>query len=58
MLLLEQNTTKKEQVDKNVTKLEFKVGNSKKYKVEAIWNSAVYAYKIEDHLLGLYYLVA
>ena len=37
MSLLEQNTTKKEWVDKNVTEFEF--GNSKEYKVEAIWNS-------------------
>ena len=28
--------TKKEQRDKKVTKLEFKAGNSKKYKVKAI----------------------
>ena len=33
---LEQNTTKKELVDKQVTELELEVGNSKEYKVEAI----------------------
>ena len=33
--------------------------NSKEYKVETIWNSAVYANESEsDHLSGLYYLVA
>ena len=36
MLLLEQNITKKKQIDKKITKLEFEAGNSKKYKVEAI----------------------
>ena len=35
MSLLEQNITKKERVDKNVTELEI-AGNSKEYKVEAI----------------------
>ena len=34
--LLEQDTTRKERVDENVTKLEFDVGNSEEYKVEAI----------------------
>ena len=57
MSLLEQNITKKEQIDKWVTKL--KAGNSKEYKVKAIWDSAVYANKSESgQLLGLYYLVA
>ena len=37
---LEQDITRKERVDENVTKLEFDTGNSKEYKVEAIWNSA------------------
>ena len=58
MLLLEQDATKKEQIDKKVTKLEFKAGNSKKYKVEAIWDSAVYANKTKGQLPGLYYLVS
>ena len=59
MLLLEQDTTRKKRVDENVTELEFDAGNSKEYKVEAIWNSAVYTKESESsHLLGLYYLVA
>ena len=58
MSVLEQDITRKERVDKKITKLEFKVGNSKEYKVEAIWDSAVYANKAKSHLLGLYYLVA
>ena len=44
-------------MDKRVTELE--VGNSKKYKVEVIWNSVIYASKSESgQLPGLYYLVA
>ena len=38
-------------------KLEFEAGNSEKYMLEAIWNSAVYASKTKGHLLGLYYLI-
>ena len=57
MLLLEQDTTKKERVDKQVTELE--AGDSEEYEVEAIWDSAIYAGKLEScQLLGLYYLVA
>ena len=59
MSLLEKDTTKKERVDENVTKLEFNAGNSKKYKVEAIWDSMVYAIESKsDHLLSLHYPVA
>ena len=59
MSLLKQNTTRKERVDENVTKLEFNAGDSEEYKVEAIWDSAVYAIKSETgHLPSLYYLVA
>ena len=57
VLLLEQETTKKKQIDKRVTEL--KAGNSKEYKVEAISDSAVYASKSESGQLPcLYYLVA
>ena len=57
MSLLEQDTTKTEQVDEWVTELE--AGNSREYKVEAIWDSAVDASKSEScQLPGLYYLVA
>ena len=59
MLLLEQDTTKKERVDENVTELEFDAGNNEEYEVEAIWDSAVYAMKSKSgHLPDLYYLVA
>ena len=58
MLLLEQNITKKEQIDKKVIKLKFETGKSKKYKVEAILDSAVYVNKTKGYLSGLYYLLA
>ena len=59
MLLLERDTTRKKRVDEKVTELDFEVGDSKEYKVEAIWDSAVYAMESESgHLPGLYYLVA
>lgn len=55
MSLLEQDITKKGQANKNVTRLEFEAGNSKKYEVEAIWDSTVYAKKLKSgHLLRLY----
>ena len=38
--------------------MELDTGNSKKYKVEAIWDSAIYAKESESHLPGLYYLGA
>ena len=41
--LLEQNTMRKKQVDDMQLDFEFEVGNNKEYKVEGIWNSAVYA---------------
>lgn len=58
MLLLEQDITRKWQVDKNDV-VEFDIGDNKseKYKIEAIRNSAVYARKSKNHLPGLYYLV-
>ena len=57
--LLKQDTIRKKRVDENVMELEFDAGDSKMYKVKAIWDSAVYAMESESgHLLGLYYLVA
>ena len=55
--LLEQDTIKKEQVDKKFTELEFEAGASKKYKVEAIQDSTVNANKAKDYLPGLYYVI-
>ena len=57
MILLEQYITRKERV-KKVVELNTGNNNSKKYKIEAILNNAVYMIKLEAHLLGLYYLVA
>ena len=52
-------TIRKKRVDKWVTELELKAGNNKEYKVETIWDSAVYASKSESgQLPDLYYLVA
>ena len=56
MSLLEQNTTTKKWVDKNM--IEFEIGNSKKYKMKAIWDIVVYINKAKVYLLGLYYLIA
>ena len=57
--LLEKDTTKKERVhEENVEELDAG-DNSREYKVEAIWDSAVYARESESgHLPGLYYLVS
>ena len=55
--LLVQDTTKKRRMDEKVTKLEFEASNSEEYKMEAIWNTVVYANEAKDHLPSLYYLV-
>ena len=56
MSLLEQDITKKERVDKQVTELE--AGHSEEYEVETIRDSIVYASELESgQLPGLYYLV-
>ena len=59
MSLLEQDTTRKGRVHEQNAK-ELDAGdNSGEYKVEAIWDSAVYMKESESgHLLGLYYLVS
>ena len=44
-------------MDKRVMKFKIETGNSKEYKVEAIWNSTVYANKAKRHLPSLYYLI-
>ena len=45
-------------MDKKVTEFEFEFNNKKEYKMEAIWNSAVYVNKIGGHLPALYYVIA
>lgn len=58
MSLLETNTIKHEQVDKNIIKLEFKINNNKIYQIKKIQDSAVYIKESKTgHLLGLYYLI-
>ena len=60
MSLLKQNTTRKGQVDKIMSRLEFENDdNGKVYKIEAICNSAVYANanKSKCYLHDLYHLV-
>ena len=59
--LLEQDSTRKGRVDEEVRQMEFNAGDNEsgEYKVEAIWDSAVYARELEsDHLPDLYYLVS
>ena len=57
---LEQDTTKKGRVDKEVRQIEFDTDDDgEEYKVEAIWDSTVYTRESESgHLSGFYYLVS
>ena len=48
MSLLEQTINRKKQVDENVAELKLNGGESEKYKVEAIWDSAVYIKESKD----------
>ena len=57
ILLLEQNTTKKERIDKTVLELKFETGDNKEYKMEIIWENTVYANKTKGHIPGLYYFL-
>ena len=61
MSLLEQDTTRKRGVDEEIRQMEFNADNndSEEYKVEAIWDSAVYVKESESgHLPGFYHLVS
>lgn len=49
--------SKKGRIDKMTIQLEFLACNNDKYKVEEIRDNAIYAKKLENHLLRLYYLV-
>ena len=55
--LLEQSIIQKEQINKKIIELECNAGNSQEFKVEAVWENAIYANKAEGHLPGLYYLI-
>ena len=54
--LLEQDITKKGQV--NDMQQEFEASDNKKYKVDSIQDTALYARESAGQLLGLYYLVS
>lgn len=59
LLLLEQNTTRKEQMDKKVENIiEFDIESNGKYKIRKICDSAVCAKESDGHLSELYYLIA
>lgn len=52
MLLVEQDTLKNP-INKKILELDINAGNSKKYQVETIYNSVYYANKEESYLAGL-----
>lgn len=54
---MEQNTIKKEQVEKNFLQEDIKINNNKKYKINFILNYILYANKIKDYLLCIYCLI-
>ena len=60
MSLLEQDTTRKKQMNKLFPELEpkFDASNNKEYKIKAIKDSAIYAKEAEGHLSSLDYLVS
>ena len=61
ILLLEQDTTKKGQVDKQVRQMEFNACNieRREYKVKIIWDSTVYANELESgHQPDLHHLIS
>ena len=61
MSLLEQDIIRKGWVDKKIRQIKFDASNndSREYKVEAIWDNAVYTQELKlGHLPDLYYLVS
>ena len=56
--LLEQNTIKKERMNKFAEVPEFDKNNNKEYKMEAIQYNIVYAKEAYRYLPRLYYLIA
>ena len=55
--LLKHDITRKRRMNE-FSALEFEPDDNKKYEVEAIQDSAVYAKEVDGYLSGLYYLVA
>ena len=49
---------KEERVNNMQLDFEFQASNNKKYEVDSIWDSAVYARQLAEQLPGLYYLVS
>lgn len=62
MFLLEQDSTRKGQIDKKLTNLnldwELDIGNNKKYKMKSIRDYAVYTKEAQGQLSGLYYFIS
>lgn len=59
MSLLEQDSNKKKQVNKNVIKLDVGNNKNKEYKVKVICNNATYRKESKlDHLLEAYYFMS
>ena len=56
--LLEQDIMKKGQMNETQLDFKFETGDNKKYEVDGIWDSAVYAKKLVGQVPGLYYLVS
>lgn len=54
---MEQDNTRKRWVDKNIIELEVGNNDGGEYKVEAIYDSAVYIRELAGYLLEFYYLV-
>ena len=54
---LEQDNTKKKWMNEFTELPEFETDDDKEYKVEVIWESTVYAKKVDRYLPRLYYLV-
>ena len=58
IFLLDQNTTKKGQINDTQLDFKFEANNDEEYEVDGIWNSTVYAKEsTTGQLSGLYYLV-
>ena len=59
MSMLEQNTTKKRQIDKKISELDISNKDDKEYKVGAIWDNAIYVEELGSGVLSsIYYLIA
>lgn len=56
---LEQDTTRKRQVDEKGKRIKFELSNEKKFKFKEISDNAVYIKELQEgHLIRLYYLIS